>query len=54
MDDYQPLIIPSRLVMFIEGHKANIKCIDQLGPGTQSIISGSRYVDALYARRREI
>ena len=44
MDDFQPLIIPSTLRRLIEGHKANIKCIDTLGPGTNSVISGSRLV----------
>jgi hypothetical protein len=44
MDDFQPLVIPSRLKMLIEGHKANIKCLDHLGPGSHSILSGSRYV----------
>jgi len=44
MDDFQPLIIPSTLRRLIEGHKANIKCIDTLGPGSDLVISGSRSV----------
>jgi hypothetical protein len=44
MDDFQPLIIPSTLRRLIEGHKANIKCIDTLGPGSNFVISGSRSV----------
>jgi COMPASS component SWD3 len=44
MDDFQPLIIPSTLRMLIEGHTANIKCIDTLGPGSNLVISGSRLV----------
>ena len=44
MDDFQPLIIPSTLKRLIEGHKANIKCIDTLGPGSNLVISGSRSV----------
>jgi len=44
MDDFQPLIIPSTLRRLIEGHKANIKCIDTLGPGSNLVISGSRSV----------
>jgi hypothetical protein len=44
MDDFQTLVIPSRLRLLIEGHKANIKCIDTLGPGSNSVISGSSFV----------
>jgi COMPASS component SWD3 len=49
MDDFQPLIIPSTLRMLIEGHKANIKCIDTLGPGSNLVISGSRSVTVYVA-----
>jgi hypothetical protein len=44
MDDFQTLVIPSKLRLLIEGHKANIKCIDTLGPGSNSVISGSSLV----------
>lgn len=54
MDDYQPLIIPSQLKRLIEGHKANIKCIDTLGPGSYLVISGSRSVYYLTIQIRSL
>ena len=41
MENFQPLMIPSTLMRLIEGHNANIKCIDTLGPSSNLVVSGS-------------
>lgn len=46
MEDYQPLVIPSRLSMLVQGHTANVKCVDALGLNMSLAVSGSRYVNS--------
>lgn len=50
LEDYQPLVIPSRLSMLLPGHTANVKCVDYLGPESSLAVSGSRYVHLSWLR----
>lgn len=42
LQDYRPLEIPSKLLHLIEGHLANVKCVDLIGSTAQYVVSGSR------------
>ncbi|KAK8869645.1 hypothetical protein IAR55_000213 [Kwoniella newhampshirensis] len=41
LHDYRPLALPSRLLLLIAGHAANVKCVDQVGSESYLGVSGS-------------
>nr|KIR46574.1 WD-repeat protein [Cryptococcus bacillisporus CA1280] len=41
LQDYRPLELPSKLLHLLEGHLANVKCVDLIGSTAQYVVSGS-------------
>lgn len=42
LQDYRPLELPSKLLRLVEGHLANVKCVELIGSTAQHVVSGSR------------